>query len=123
MMTLWAIFRSPLMLGGELRENRPEDLQVITNRDIIEINQCSSENTQLKRTRNEAIWTCLDKQGNRVIAIFNLSDEEREISLKLEEYGFELGDTITELWTKESFGIDGCELKLTVKPHGVKIVR
>ena len=123
MLTLWAIFRSPLILGGELRENRPEDLEVITNRDIIEINQYSTGNTQLRRNRNEAVWTCLDKDGKRVFAIFNLSDEEREISLNLKEYGFELDSTVTELWSKDSYSVVGDELKLTVRKHGVKIVK
>ena len=121
MLSLWAIFRSPLILGGELRENRPEDLEVITNRDIIEINQYSSDNRQLRRNRNEAIWTCLDKDGNRVIALFNLSDEEKEISLDLKEQDFN-GGTATELWTKEEISV-GDALTMTVAPHGVKIVR
>ena len=123
MLTLWAIFRSPLILGGELRENRPEDLEIITNRDIIEINQYSAENRQLRRTRDEAVWTCLDKDGKRVIALFNLRDEEREISLDLSEQGISLSGTVTELWTKESYDISGDMLTLTVAPHGVKIVR
>ena len=121
MLSLWAIFRSPLILGGELRENRPEDLEVITNRDIIEINQYSTDNRQLVRNRKEAVWTCLDKDGKRVIALFNLSDEDREISLDLAKYGFESGKA-TELWTKEEYTADKV-LSLTVAPHGVKIVR
>ncbi len=122
MLTLWSIFRSPLILGGELRENRPEDLEVITNKDIIEINQYSSENQQLRRTREEAVWTCLDKKGNRVIAMFNLSSEEREISLDLVKYGFEGSFTAYELWTKKEYENITDELTLTVTPHGVKII-
>ena len=121
MLSLWAIFRSPLILGGELRENRPEDLEVITNRDIIEINQYSSENRQLRRNRNEAIWTCLDKNGKRAIALFNLTDEEREISLDLKEQDLE-GGIATELWTKEEISVDDM-LTMSVAPHGVKIVK
>jgi hypothetical protein len=123
MLTLWAIFRSPLILGGELRENRPEDLEVITNRDIIEINQYSSDNRQLRRNKAEAIWTCLDKDGKRVIAMFNLSDEEKEISLNFKEHGIELSGTVAELWTKEKYDVEGDVLTMTVKPHGVKIIR
>lgn len=123
MMTLWSIFRSPLILGGELRENRPEDLEIITNKDIIEINQYSSENAQLRRNKNEAVWTCLDKNGNRVVALFNLSEEEREISLNLDKYGFEGVSCAVELWTKESIEIFDNTLSSAVVPHGVKIMR
>lgn len=123
MLTLWSMFRSPLILGGELRENRPEDLEVITNRDILEINQYSSDNKQLRRTNSEAIWYCKDKNCCDVIALFNLCDEEREIALELNTYS--LNDTYKgfELWTKESFENIKDEFKAVVPPHGVIIVR
>ncbi len=123
MLTLWSIFRSPLILGGELRENRPEDLEVITNRDIIEINQYSTNNRQLRRNKNEAIWTCEDKDGNNVIALFNLSDEEREISIDLSAYGLSEEYTTYELWTKEIQESIKGEFKATVNAHGTVIVR
>lgn len=122
MLTLWSIFRSPLILGGELRENRKEDLEIITNKAILDINQYSAENAQLKRDKNEAIWTCLDKDGNRVIALFNLSDEIREISIDLLKYGFEGKEEGTELWTKETIKLCDNTLSSAVVPHGVKIV-
>ncbi len=123
MLTLWAIFRSPLMLGGELSENRSEDLEVITNRDIIEINQHSTHNKQLLRTDKEAVWHCIDKDGNNVVALFNLSDEEREIFLDLAKYGISGKYNATDLWSKaEKENIEG-ELKAEIPPHSPLIVR
>ncbi len=123
MLTLWSVFRSPLILGGELRENRPEDLEVITNRDILELNQYSTDNRQLVRNKNEAIWLCKDKDGNDVIALFNTSDEEREVTAELAYHGIEGKYKGTELWTKEETeGIENT-LTLSVAPHGVKVLR
>ncbi|MBR2316224.1 MAG: glycoside hydrolase family 27 protein [Clostridia bacterium] len=123
MLSLWAVFRSPLILGGELRENRKEDLQVITNRDIIEINQFSSDNRQLLRTNSETFWYCKDKDGNHVIALFNLADETRELTLDLSDYGLDGTYTVYDLWTKETES--GIKDKFTaeIKPHAVKIAR
>lgn len=123
MLTLWSIFRSPLILGGELRENRPEDLELITNRDIIEINQYSCDNRQLFRNRNEAGWTCTDKNGNKVIALFNTSDEEREISVDLQYYGLCGKYDGIDLWTKEKAeGIEGIFTR-KIKAHSPLILR
>lgn len=123
MLSLWSIFRSPLILGGELRENRKEDLEIITNRDIIEINQFSSDNRQLYRSNTSAAWYCLDKEGNPVIALFNLSDEKREVALSLDKYG--LTDTYqgTDLWTKETQVNISKTYTSEINPHGVKILR
>ncbi len=123
MLTLWSIFRSPLILGGELRENRPEDLEVITNRDIIEINQYSTDNKQLIRTDKEAVWHCKDKDGNNVVALFNLSDEEKEIAIDLAKFGINGKYKSTNLWTKEEKeNIEG-ELKAEISPHAPLILK
>ena len=122
MLTLWSIFRSPLILGGELRENRPEDLEVITNRDILEINQYSSENAQLYRNRESAAWTCLDKNGKRVVALFNLTDEDREITISPEKYCIEAKGKAIELWTKQEALFEK-EISAEIKAHGTMIFR
>ncbi len=122
MLTLWSVFRSPLILGGELRENRPEDLEVITNKDILEINQYSSGNRQLLRNRETAVWTCFDKDNNIVLALFNLCDEEREIVFDSEYYGIGGTYKAKELWTNVNAEFSG-EVRYNVKAHGVAIFR
>ncbi len=49
MMSLWSIFRSPLMFGGHLPENDAFTLDLITNQHVIDINQNSINNKQLKK--------------------------------------------------------------------------
>lgn len=123
MLSLWAIFRSPLILGGELRENRKEDLEVITNRDIIEINQFSSNNQQLRRDRESAVWYCKDKDGNHVVALFNLTDEAGAVDIDLCKYGLNETYNAYDLWTKETVGNISRKLTANIAPHAVKIVR
>lgn len=124
MLSLWSIFRSPLILGGELRENRKEDLALITNRDILEINQFSSDNRQLLRTPEKAFWFCKDKNGNSVLALFNLSEEKSELTLPFEQYGIEKHCyKATELWSKEAHLTDENKLSCFVEPHGCAVFR
>lgn len=123
MLTLWAMFRSPLFLGGELRENRPEDLALITNADILRINQNSSQNRQIRRNDAEAVWSCLDENGQPVFALFNLSDEARAIGLDLTELELCGQYCGTELWTKAQYPAITNRLALTIEPHGVQMIR
>ncbi len=123
MLTLWSMFRSPLILGGELRENRPEDLAVITNKDIIEINQFSKNNRQLLRNNSEAAWACTDKNGNIVIALFNLSDEEKKVEICFKKHGIEKTSCkATELWTKEEAHFSE-KASAMLKAHACKIYK
>lgn len=81
LMTLWAIFRSPLIFGGHLPDNDEFTLSLLSNRDIIDINQNSSENRPIISEEDRAVWECKDKNGCKTVAFFNLS--ENEISFKI----------------------------------------
>ena len=123
MLTLWSIFRSPLMLGGELRDNTPWDLQLITNDDVLSLNRASTENRQLLRTRSEALWTCKDAQGHTTLALFNLSDEKRTVSVELTPYGFETEYRTLDLWTKGTDRIANGVLAAEVDAHDCLLLR
>lgn len=123
MLTLWSIFRSPLFLGGELRENREIDLELITNRDILDLDRFSTNNRQLYRTQTEAAWTCLDKDGNDVIAVFNLADEERPIDFNLQEYGFDGEYKAVDLWTNDVHDYIKSSVRFIIPRHAVKALR
>ena len=123
MLTLWCVFRSPLMLGGELRDNRPEDLALITNDAVLALNWCSAENRPLLRTDGEAVWACKDERGRDVVALFNLADDARTVSVDLTRYGFAGTYDTLELWTNQPGLICGGVLSAWLEAHGCLLVR
>lgn len=123
MLTLWCVFRSPLMLGGELRDNRPEDLQLITNDAVLALNRNSSENRQLLRTKEKALWCCKDEDGQAVFALFNLCGEAKTVSVDLTRYGFGGTSETWNLWTDAHSMIHHGRLEETLEPHGCLLVR
>lgn len=123
MFTLWCIFRSPLILGGELRENRSCDEEIIMNEDLIELDRFSSGNRQIERDENKAVWTCKDKNGSDVLALFNLSDNTEEFEVSQEKYGFQSCKAVYDLWTKETKEIRNGKVSNKVPPHAVWCIR
>lgn len=123
MFTLWCIFRSPLILGGELRENRKCDEEIIMNKELIDLDRFSTDNRQLVKTREKAVWACRDKEGKDVVAFFNLSDKVLEMCLDPEEYGIERKDRAVDLWTGDMTSVSEGVLSKTVVPHGVWVVK
>ena len=111
------------MLGGELRDNTPWDLQLITNDDVLSLNRASTENRQLLRTRSEALWTCKDAQEHTTLALFNLSDEKRTVSVELTQYGFKTESRTLDLWTKAACSIANGVLKAEVDAHDCLLLR
>jgi hypothetical protein len=83
LMTLWSIFRSPMMFGGHLPDNDPFTLSLLTNKDIMTMLNTSTNNRPLSRTSKTAVWTADDpKTGEKYLALFNLADPAEAVASK-----------------------------------------
>jgi alpha-galactosidase len=76
LITLFSIFRSPLMFGGDLPSNDEFTLSLITNKDVLNVNQNSTNGKQLFRENAIIAWTADDpKNGDKYLALFNATDQ------------------------------------------------
>lgn len=102
MMTLWSIFRSPLMLGAELTKLDDWTLSLLTNKKVLHLMSNSAGARQISRNKHQAVWFSKDTTEEAYyLAIFNLSDEERLIRVDAEELDMDSfsGYVWEELWT------------------------
>ena len=120
MMTLWCIFRSPMMIGAELTMLDGKTTELLTNADILEM-LGDGRGVQLRRTDNDAVWLSEGSSCLRV-ALFNLSDESSEISADIEKIS-EYGSKPVELWGAEPCKLDKISISAEVPAHGVRIYR
>jgi len=105
LMTLWSIFRSPLMFGGNLPDNDPFTLSLITNKNVLSVLNKSKNNKPVLTDATRAIWTAepTDKAG-KYLAVFNRTEQKMAITVELSSYGFQSPVTITDLWTGKILG-------------------
>ncbi|MDP4185717.1 MAG: NPCBM/NEW2 domain-containing protein, partial [Bacteroidota bacterium] len=76
LMTLWSIFHSPLMFGGDLPSNDAFTLSLLTNKDVLYVNKCSKNNRQLFRKDDQIAWIADDpRTGDKFLAVFNAADQ------------------------------------------------
>ena len=118
MMTLWCIFRSPMMIGAELTKLDDKTLGLLTNADILEMLK-DGRGVQIRRTDSDAVWLSEGSECLR-IALFNLSDEAAEVSADIAKIA-DYGSTPVELWGAEPCKLDKCRITAEVPPHGVRI--
>lgn len=98
-------------------------LSLLQNRELIEINQHSSENRPVISDKEKAVWTCKDKDGNTVVALFNLKNKPQEISVSAKDLGMDKIDTAYDLWTKQDSEINADKLTFTVDGRNTLIFR
>lgn len=123
MMSLWCMMRSPLIAGGHLPKNDDFTLKLLTNADVLEIEENSHCAHQLYRNEAEIAWIAPFKNGNGCyLALFNISDEDRQMAISLENYELDHFKNCKELWSQENLPVSGV-LTVDVKKHGAVIFK
>lgn len=119
LMTLWSIFRSPLMFGGNLPDNDEFTTSLITNEEVIRVNQNSTENKEISFKNGVSIWTAKDIENPvKYLAMLNISDSVVHITCTPEELGVSSGSLVRDLWKKADIGSFGNSIVLSIPAHG-----
>lgn len=122
MMTLWSIFRSPLIMGGNLPECDSWTLSLLTNAEVLHLLGHSSDACQLARDDAHAVWTSLDEDGSRYLSLFNLGEEEAEISCPLAEVSL-FAAQVRDLWQRKDLGAVESTVSAKIAPHGAVLLK
>ncbi|MBC6995078.1 glycoside hydrolase family 27 protein [Neolewinella lacunae] len=125
LMTLWCIFRNPLMFGGHLPESDALSLQLITNPEVLAVNQASKENRQLERTEHSCTWLARAEDDSALyLALFNLSDEgPRPVEVNFSALGTGNTYAIRDCWERRDLGIFTAGFAPVVASHGAGLYR
>ena len=130
LMTLWCIFRSPLVFGGDLRKMDDFTLSLITNDEVLAVDQHSSNNHQLFRRDGQMAWIA-DVPGStdKYVALFNIEDKKGStekgvpIALQLSEAGMSNSCQVRDLWHEKDLGISTGTFSPVIPWHGAGLYR
>ncbi|MDQ0258077.1 hypothetical protein J2S74_005541 [Evansella vedderi] len=122
MMTLWSIFRSPLMFGGELRDNDEWTLSLLTNKEVLEVNQHSHSNRLVYRINDHIVWTANGKNQETYVALFNLTDTEASLQVSLEQIGLFDNKRARDLWDQKDLGTVS-KIAQSIPAHGAMLLK
>lgn len=122
LMTLWAIFKSPLMFGGNLPDNDPFTLSLLTNKQVLRVLNKSTGNRPLFRDQDKAAWTAAEP-GIKYLALFNISEEQRKVPVALKDIGVGVPGVITDLWTGKVLGTFTGDFAPEINPHGAGLYK
>lgn len=117
LITLWSIARSPLILGANLtRMDQPTEA-LLTNPEVIAVDQLSTANKPVLQTPDIVIWTASGSEGKSYVAIFNFADSAQTVSHPWKELDLgKSGYAVRDLWQMKNLGPQS-ELKVILAPH------
>ena len=117
MMTLWSIFRSPLMMGGEMRDNDPWTLSLLTNERLLAVHREGRGARQFSREDGLIVWHSRLTDGRDCVAVFNVDDQEKQARVDLENVGVTQQRRAEEIWDQPFVLMEG-RLSGEIPPHG-----
>ena len=126
LMTLWCIFQSPLIMGGDLPSSDEWTTNLLTNAEVLAVDQRASGRRSVISTDTEAVWTSTPDDGHGYyVAVFNLADKEQTLTYEWEYLGFPKATyAVRDLWSSKDKDLDGTAgLKVILRPHASVLYR
>jgi alpha-galactosidase len=124
LLTLWAMFRSPLVMGGNLTRMDASTTALLTNEEVIAVNQRSSSGRAVVNDGKQSVWVAKGQAaGELYVALFNLSDRPQTISYPVQALGARsTSGAVRDLWERKDLGQRDL-LKAALEPHACILYR
>jgi alpha-galactosidase len=124
-MSLWVILAAPLLAGNDLSQMNPETSAILTNREVIAIDQDSlgKQGDRVSEVGPVEIWAKPLAGGAKAVALFNRDDTPLPITLKLSDVGFSSGAKARDIWEAKDLGKLQGSYTAMVARHGVVLLR
>ena len=119
-MTLWAMIRSPLMFGGDLRYNDEWTTALLTNEEVLRITKASHGNRQLYRDGDLVAWTADGRVGRmpRFTWPTLIWEKRRAVATDLVQLGLDGNYLVRDLWARKEMATTGRRVVTNLPPHG-----
>jgi hypothetical protein len=122
-MSFWCIYRSPLMLGGNLPENRPQELRLFANSEVLAVNQQGKDPVRLYKNNGAMVWySHVNGSKDIYVGLFNLSGQQ-PVAVKLQDLGFSDSCRVRDLWKKTNLGTYKGVFSAIINQHGAGLYR
>ncbi len=125
LMTLWLIFRAPLMIGADLPSLDPFTLSLFDNPEVLAVDQHSNGNHQLFARGKEIAWTAnIPGSSGKYLALFNLDDAEpAQVAVRWSELALYGKCAVRDLWQRKDVGSYERQFSAEIPPHGAALYR
>lgn len=124
--SLWAMLAAPLMAGNDLNAMKPEIKDILTNKEIIAIDQdkLGRQGRRVRKDGDLEVWMRPLADGSRAVILLNRSADQKEITVNWTdlEYPAHLVAAVRDLWQHKELGKFTGKFSASVASHGVVMI-
>jgi alpha-galactosidase len=123
-MSLWSILAAPLLAGNDLRSVPPNILEILTNKEVIAIDQdpLGKQGRRVARTGDLEVWARPLSNGSWAVGLFNRGDASAKVGFHAADLGLTRITKIRDLWAHTDQKA-AAEYSADVPSHGVAMLK
>ncbi|MGD0251834.1 MAG: putative Ig domain-containing protein [Verrucomicrobiota bacterium] len=125
LMSLWALAPSPLMFGMNLPDNDAWTTAILSNPEVLAVNQDSLGRQARRMTGTAQIaetWMKSLADGSSAVGFFNRTDQPVKVDFSWRELGFRSAPKVRDLWLRKDLGRQK-NFVTELPPHGCALLR
>ena len=125
LLSLWSLLPSPLMVGADLPDNDPWTLALLTNPEVIAVNQDAggAAGRRVAGRDEWEVWSKTLADGSVAVGLFNRGDFDDTATVSANDLGISGRYSIRDLWRRQDLGAFDGAFSAPVPAHGVVLVR
>lgn len=123
--TLWSLLCSPLLIGCDLTQLDDFTLSLLTNDEVIEVNQdpLGQAAGRIKQNGETEVWAKKMEDGSFAIGLFNRSLIATEVTVNWGDLGLKGSHKVRDLWQQKDLGKFTDAYTVSVRRHGAAMIR
>jgi alpha-galactosidase len=123
--SLWALLDAPLLLGADLESLDAFTLGLITNDEVIDVNQdpLCRQGIKVAGTTMAPIYARTLEDGSLAVGLFNRGEAPADVTVKWSDLGLSGACTVRDLWRQQELATNAAGYSAQVPTHGVVLVK
>jgi alpha-galactosidase len=124
-MSLWSMLAAPLLAGNDLRSMSDETKSILTNTDVIAIDQdkAGHQGRRVSKDGQTETWVKQLADGGIAVAMFNRGDASADMKATWEDLGVKKAKRVRDLWAHNDLTNAASGYSASVPSHGVVMLR
>jgi hypothetical protein len=100
----------------------PEDFEMLTNREVIAIDQASRVATPISQSAPQQVWRATNADGSWTVALFNLANAPAKVTVGWSDLNIQGTAKVRDLWLHSDQGEFQTEFGAMLEPHGCRLL-
>lgn len=122
-MTFWCIYRSPLMLGGNLPDDRALEDSLFSNEEVLAVDQQGDEPWQVYKNDTAMVWASHAVGKAQYVALFNIGPHAEGVAIDFARLGLKGKVSVRNLWERKEAGLFKRQFVIPIPSHGAVLLK